>query len=494
MIITISMKSYGLAEYLKSGKKQGDPYTRQEKDIVTHLYGNLDTFRHATNYLKKNKQWSKNYEHCVIGFSKTDMQILEKLPPQERTNALQDMALQVIKHRTTGYDLKHEVIAYAEVHDPKIKYRTDNKERLSHIHIGISYLNALDNTRLRTTFYNNSFIKDTLQKYIAKQYNLTYSTSNDKKQEPFKREWETKEFSQSHLARMELKESLKDIKSVDELKEFFKQNDIKYREVKTKNNHYFKVIDKEKYKHDINLRGKDFKHIELLTKGESSTKKDYYPDNLQTATQQELETILETYRQERTTFIDKRRSKQSKELLQQELERDLTQFNQAKQELEQNNHTNSIQISKPTYQQKLLSSYYKSYIDNDFKGFFVSKNKDYIDIKHNQKQIHIQDKGDSIVSLNHQANSLQEQVKIMLDLAIAKEWKLTELDIKGNADFKAEVKKQIAHRLKEQEPINLPNELQKMHENALQSTKNQKPTNVYLHHKKSHKPPLMNLI
>ena len=134
------MRKSGLADYLKDGVRKDSEYNRIDKDNVIVLYGNLDTLKEAEKYTNKYKKWNANYEHITISFNKEDMNRLDMLNNKDRLKALNDIALTMIKHRTSGYDLKNEIIAYAEVHQPKIK-REIGIERLEHLHIGISYLN-----------------------------------------------------------------------------------------------------------------------------------------------------------------------------------------------------------------------------------------------------------------------------------------------------------------------------------------------------------------
>ncbi len=186
MISRITMRKSGLADYLKDGHRQDSIYNRQEKDNVISLYGNLEHLKQAEIYTNKYKEWKNNYEHIVISFSKEDMKRLDTLNDSDRLEALNDIALQMIKHRTSGYDLENEVIAYAEVHQPKIKHEfgkdrleqslnfykdSIQKERYANIYKAISKLDI--NTQISSCKCSNRNCKPFCIKFLFS--NFTFS-------------------------------------------------------------------------------------------------------------------------------------------------------------------------------------------------------------------------------------------------------------------------------------------------------------------------------
>ena len=420
MISRVTMRKSGLASYLESGKRADSKYNRLDKDNVISLYGSLDTLKEAEIYTNKYKKWNYNYEHITISFSKEDMRRLDMLNYNDRMEALRDITTTMIKHRTSGYDLDNEIIAYAECHQPKIKYEF-GKERLEHIHIGISYLNALNNTKIRTTFYNNSYISDTIDKYIALKHNLTFANTNKR----------IKDLTKTNYGkyREQLKEDLKEINSREELIQYFKDNNINYREVRTKNNNYFKIINKGMK--NINLRGRGFEHISNIVKGN-------HIEELKSKSLKELEKILSEYYKQRIDMIDKRRSKETKEAIK-DIYRD-----------DDNERDNETSISNlKTYQQKIFYKHYKHLIDDDLKGYYIdTKENDNTKFINKQKNINIEDKGDKIVTYDNDIENMQERVKLLLDIAEAKKWDIFDLKIIGNEEFKEEVERQIAERLR----------------------------------------------
>ena len=288
MIARVTRHKNGIIEYLKKGIRADSNYTRQDKDNVVSIYGNMDTLDKSIKYLNDNKNYQNNYLHITLSFSKDDINKLDNMSEKEREQTLKDITELYIKHHTKGYNLENEVIAYAEIHKPKIKINEKGKERLEHIHIVISNQNALSNTKIINTFAN-TFIDDTLQSYI----NMKYGFDNPKEHKRLDKNILTKKSE----IRQYLKDKLKDIKSHKELIEYFKNNGLEYREVKTKRNNYYKLVD-----FGINLRGRGFEHLEKITQD----KKYIYPH---TKTIQELANILNNYYEKRIIEIGKRRSK-----------------------------------------------------------------------------------------------------------------------------------------------------------------------------------------
>ena len=269
MISRITMKSGGLADYLESGKRKDSQYSRIEKDNVISLYGDIETFRNTEKYCQENKNWKNNYEHLVISFSKEDMEILNKLPPDEYKRVLNEIAMDYIKHRTSGYDVNNEVIAIAEAHEPKVKVNEKGDERLLHIHIGISYLNPMNNTKLRTAFYNNSYISDVMDKYIAKKNGLTYIEKFDEnRQKPTPIQKKLDE-SKTLSFRKQLIKDLQYCSSKKEFEEYCKKNKLKIDIKQTfdkngnKKNNYIKSKDIQMEKPYLCLV-KSFHHAEYV--------------------------------------------------------------------------------------------------------------------------------------------------------------------------------------------------------------------------------------
>ena len=270
MIVRVKRAKSGLSQYLRDGKKADSIYNRDDKDIVTPIWGNLDAFERAENYCVENKNWSENYMHITFGFSDNDWIKIESFPTKNEQNVLmQELVLDYIKHHFSGYDFYHEIISYAELHYPKIKYDEYGNKRYPHIHLGISFLNSLSDTKLRNLFANNSFYDE----LMVRKTNFKFGFEQIKK-----RKFRIKNFdSQVGRDRNEWIELLDDLNDREELVYFlenqmnFKEG-IDYRVVNTKNNNYVKLIEKsyktdksgKKTIQDINYKVMDLKDLLML--------------------------------------------------------------------------------------------------------------------------------------------------------------------------------------------------------------------------------------
>lgn len=420
MIARVTRHKNGIIEYLKKGIRADSNYTRQDKDSVISIYGNMDTLDKSIKYLNDNKNYQDNYLHITLSFSKDDINKLDNMSEKEREQTLKKITELYIRHHTKGYNLENEVIAYAEIHKPKIKINEKGKERLEHIHIVISNQNALNNTRLRTTFAN-TFIDDTLQSYI----NNFYGFDNPKEHKRLDKNILTKKSE----IRQYLKDKLKDIKSHKELIEYFKNNGLEYREVKTKRNNYYKLVD-----FGINLRGRGFEHLEKITQD----KKYIYPH---TKTIQELANILNNYYEKRIIEIGKRRSKKDTKKL-----NDILNNNRQEQSQE-------TSISIDDKKKAILYEQYKNKINFDLLGYrtFINEYTKEIRFYNHNENIEIKDKNKTLSVNYKECKNKEKAVSNMLDLALAKGWKLDKLNIRGSDDFKKEVYKQIKQRLEQEQ-------------------------------------------
>ncbi|MEO1938255.1 MAG: relaxase NikB, partial [Sulfurimonas sp.] len=300
MISRVTMRKSGLAEYLEKGKRADSKHSRLEKDHVIPLYGSLDVLRKAEEHCLRTKKWNYNYEHITISFSPQDEEVLDSMTPAAQNATLQDIAKMMVRHRTYGYDFDNEVIAYAECHAPKIQEETNIRtgeiqSRKKHIHIGISYLNPLSDTKLRTTFFNSSYISDTIDRYIAKKHGLHDASPTEEKTE------ETKENprDETHIAleRKAIKALLAPVKNQEELLQILEEKKITYKVAKGKQGTYIKLINP--HGKNINLRGKDFKHLERFGSTVlSPLEKQQHLKELKNKSLFELEAILESYYKE----------------------------------------------------------------------------------------------------------------------------------------------------------------------------------------------------
>lgn len=445
MISRVTMRKSGLAEYLEKGKRADSKHSRLEKDHVIPLYGSLDVLRKAEEHCLRTKKWNYNYEHITISFSQEDEAVLNAMTSAQQNVTLKDIATMMIRHRTYGYDLDNEVIAYAEVHAPKIQIETNIRtgeiqSRKKHIHIGISYLNPLSDTKLRTTFFNSSYISDTIDRYIAKKHGLYDASPTVQKIEDTKKNIR----DEPHIAleRKAIKALLAPVKNQAELVQILQEKEITYKVAKGKQGTYIKLINP--HGKNINLRGKDFKHLEIFGSTVlSSIEKAQHLKELKNKSLTELEAILEHYyKEQRLPMIEKRRSQKD------------TQKLQAIHEEEKALHKNDIQENSfSSFQEKLFYQHYHHKVQKSLKGYSINtKDETSVTFIHKEKEIRIEDKGDKITA-NASMKNLQEKVSLMIEIAEAKGWDLATLEINGSKAFKEEATRQIVQILRAKEQL-----------------------------------------
>ncbi|MCG3704319.1 LPD7 domain-containing protein [Aliarcobacter butzleri] len=450
MIVRVRRAKSGLSKYLRDGKKENSIYSRDDKDIVTPIYGSLDEFEKAENYCVQNKNWAENYMHITFGFSDSDWQKIESLPTKEQQNSLmQELVKDYVKHHFSGYDIKNEIISYAELHYPKLKFDEHGNRRYPHIHQGISFMNLLSDTKLRNLFAKNSYYDEA----IVRKSNFKFGFEQTKI-----REFRIKNFdSQLGRDRREWVELLDDLNDRDELIYFLKnqmnfKEGIDYRVVDTKNNNYVKLINKsyktdksgKKIVQDINLQGSGFERFVDATLTKKSHKK------LEDMTQEELEKILNDVYVKRVEEIGKRRSKKATEDLKKIHEDDEQLKKDIEKKYSKKSEYNSFKCL--TFQQKIFYKHYGVNIEDSLRGYYVKNDETGVDnttfINHS-KGIKVEDKGNEIVSYSN-ADSVQEEARLMIDIAHAKGWNLLEIEINGTPEFVKEAKKQILKKVEEQ--------------------------------------------
>jgi len=419
MFAKITRQIEGFVVYLISGKRKDSEYTRDEKDNVIPLYGDLALNQKVEKYLLNNKNYKHNYLHITLSFSKEDMVQLYDLNNEERIAIIKDVTMAYIKHHTTGYNLKYEVVAYAEIHEPIIK-EEKGKERLSHVHIQIMNYNLISDIQLRTPFAKTSYIDSTLETYVNRAYN--FSNPMDYKVD------KGDSASKMSLARKAMVEYAKEMHSIEAFEVWLNANNIKHRLISNDSNKYIKILNPNGQ--DINIRGEGFEHLSW-SQNDGEMKKN------QTKSVGELKNRLRQFYKNRIIYIESRRSKKSKEALK-KIDKD-----------EADQHTTQADsISPRTYQKPISYNFYDAMVRYKSMGYSVQKNKlDHVVFKNKEKDIKVEDKEDEVTANNSShSDSLREKVQLMLEIAISRGWRLLQLDIQGCEAFKAEVIKQILLR------------------------------------------------
>jgi hypothetical protein len=462
MVVRVRRGKFGLGKYLRDGKKADSIYSRDEKDIVTPIYGNLDDFERAENYCVENKNWAENYLHATFGFSDNDWAGIESLPTKEEQNALmQELVQDFIAHHFSGYEINNEIISYAELHRVKMAYDEHGNKRYPHIHLGVSFLNPLSDTKLRNLFANSFY-----DEVMVRKSNFKFGFEQIKR-----KEFRIKNFdSQVGRDRKEWIEILEDLNDREELIYFlenqmnFKEG-IDYRVVDTKNNNYVKLINKsyktdksgKKIITDINIQGGGFERFVDVNFDAKNHKK------LEDMTQEELEKILNDVYEKRVEEIGKRRSKKATEDLKKIYEEDKKLKKDFEKKCSKKSDYNSFKSL--TFQQKIFFKHYGANIQDSLKGYYIKTDDtgaDNTTFMNRSKGIKIKDRGDEIVSYSN-ADSVAEEVKLMIDIAIlGKGWSLLEIEVNGTPEFIKEAKKQILQKVEEQNQKGEKKELKKV--------------------------------
>jgi hypothetical protein len=450
MVVRVRRGKSGMSKYLRDGKKAGSIYSRDQKDVVTPIYGCLDDFERAENYCVENKNWAENYMHITFGFSDNDWQKIESLPSKEEQNALmQELIKDYLSHHFSAYDIDKELIFYSELHNVKLKYDENGNKRYPHIHLGVSFLNLLSDTKIRNLFSTNSY----LDKLITRRSHLKFGFEEVKKRDFKIQKYETK----IGKNRADWAKSLEYLDNREELIEFlekhlnFKEN-IDYKIVETKNNNYVKLINKsfrkdkqgEKIIESLNLRGHPFERfVDMNT--------DVSHKRIEDMTQEELEEILNDVYAKRVEEIGKRRSKKATEDLKKIYEED-EQLKKTfeKKYSQKDKKVENSSLKNLSFQQQIFYKQYQSIIEDKLQGYYVKVDdfKNITTFENRAKNIKIIDFGDKIESDSINPNN-HEKVKLMLDIAVAKGWDILNLEITGSDEFRIEVKKQILERIEE---------------------------------------------
>lgn len=203
MLIMNSRHRVGLAKYLRDGRKQGEPLSRQERDQVVPILGSLDLLEQNEKHMAKYVNYtSGNYVHSIIAFSEKDDAMLAAMDPKEREIFLQNLMADFNRFFLSGYD-DEDVIQYAEMHIPKtkkvpmkkvsflnkndggdgqysteyIKYLKLQEKRFRHIHVGTHAYSPTLQKQIKFREHKPE-IEDAFCRYLCEKYDLEYPKKN----------------------------------------------------------------------------------------------------------------------------------------------------------------------------------------------------------------------------------------------------------------------------------------------------------------------------
>lgn len=98
------------------------------------------------------------------------------------------------------------------------------------------------------------------------------------------------------------------------------------------------------------------------------------------------------------------------------------------------------------YQEKIFYSTYKAKLEHDLQSYYLKVVNDIVYITSKAQDVDIVDYGEVIEA---SGKNVKEQVRLMLDITIAKGWNLSQIEVNGSEEFKKESFKQIEERLQE---------------------------------------------
>lgn len=172
MIIRITSGDSGFSEYIRFGRKTGEPLLRHERDVVIPLFGDLDTFEKVENFEHENCNYKGgNYRHISISFSKEDLAWLDRMPPNQRLDAYQEIIKQILDFYCPGYSAD-EIVAYSEVHRPRTKISSEGKEKYEHIHLGVNMYSPLLGKQIAFREFNMG-TDARFQEYLNRYFGFT---------------------------------------------------------------------------------------------------------------------------------------------------------------------------------------------------------------------------------------------------------------------------------------------------------------------------------
>lgn len=282
MMIRISGSSEGLANYLRTGIKKGEPLTRLERDIPIPLLGSLDAFEAYENFAKNKVDYAGgNNRHITISFSPRDIEKLNAMSEEDRIKFQQQLVQDILDFYLPGYE-PEDYVAYAETHRPltktesKRKYFIEEeeknwevrhpgqhmsisavKEKYEHIHLATGLYSPTLDKQIRFR-QSNLFVDEMFQRYMNEKYGM----DNPQNFLQIKKE---------RLERKDLAQLFGSVRTEDDILRICKEYGLEPRLVETKKNRYYSI---EYNKQTHNLRGKNFEACELVTNPNAKPKKD----------------------------------------------------------------------------------------------------------------------------------------------------------------------------------------------------------------------------
>jgi len=421
----------GVKEYLQQGTR-GD---RNTKDKRVALVGDLNIAEKAYK-LAQQKGYKETYRNIVLSFEEDNLPI----------DQLQRIAEDFIKLYMRGYR-QDEYVAYAEAHLPKRKLNSKGEIRKPHIHIVIPTFSPKLRHRLDLGDHARRLREiELIKELIETKYNLQSLTNKRVIQpnkseileiEKYKTRTEQKRAIENYIyANIQHYRTLDDL--IEDLAKKLKAQINRSKNAKTP----YISIKLPNANRAIRLKG------ELFGQNFLQAKKAIIEGNrkvkLPTAPRRSLQEVAKELRAVQIRRIERivKRIKYARKKA-----KHRTYAQEAKERIQ----------NYLSYAERELKKIYLTEIPLPTKkGFFVRKyeNTGYTIVVNKKRDIKIIDKGNKIVA---QGKNLEEQAKIMIEMALAKGWDLAKVRVNGSEEFKKIAKELIKQKLKELERPLFPN-------------------------------------
>lgn len=424
----------GLKKYLENGTKND----RDKKDTRVTLLGDIDILQSAIK-LGHNKGYKETYRNIVVSFNEDEVS----------QNDLQKIAQTYIEQYTKGYE-PDEIVSYGEAHIPKIKYKMKyNKatkefekiKRKPHIHLSIAlYSPKLDKKLILNS--NDKRIYDI--NLLTRKLELEYGFEPVKQKAISNDITQVQSTSKTLNKRKNIKDSIdkyifeyiNQIKNYDDLKnrleKVFNIKIIRESTSKAKTKSITILYDNKK----IRLKG-DIFHYSTFDKARGkllsneNTNKEKIKQVDSTYELEKLNQQLQEFNQKKIIYIN-----QQNEYARRKAQEKIEQYNF--QEVQQ------IKNRFKNYQSKIYYEIYGKSINYNLNGFYIKQYEDQPNnmtiITNKEKQIKVIDRGTEITL---EGDNLKEEVKISIELCLAKGWELEDIESNGSDEFIRESKKQI---------------------------------------------------
>ena len=416
-------RTEGVKEYLQNGTYND----RDEKDKRVALVGNLELTDKVAE-LGRKKGYKETYRNIVLSFEEDlDEKILE--------NITKDF----IRLYMQPYN-KDEYTAYAEAHLPKKKINSRGYERKKHTHIVIATYSLKLQHQLDLGNHAKRLAEiKKIKEYLEAKYNLKSVEQRKIIKEDKAEILNIAKYSNRNQAKKELEKYIK-----DNIAHYEKLDDL-ISDLEKKLNATIKKSKKAKTPY-ISIKLPNFPRA-IRLKGELFSDKSFKDAREQLLKNSKYISVKQTQRKDPAEILQELEELQAKRKAR-VLKRIKNKRLQQEQELIKKEQTQKMK-NYISYAEKELNKIYNYNFNLNLpKYFFVRRyeNTGYTIITNKKKNIKVLDKGNKIVATG---SNLEEQAKIMIELAVAKGWDLSKVRVTGDEEFKKIATKLIQEKIRE---------------------------------------------